>query len=274
MPEPEPTDTISIDADGGDITSEELVVRPPSRASIVDRDAVFKEGWMDLDGAVDAARANGLEVSFEDDIMPLGEFTNSIARNSNWWLGDLLIWTKEHFPDRYSQLLDSRGLSTGHIVEMIRVCKVFERQDRLIPSDDPNAPILGLSWTHHHICSVVEDAKIRLAMMQEAMTEGWSTGQLTTEIKKLKAIETTGSTNGQSPEPSTSSRTITITVESGDAAVLDGHMTKIKQLIKKQMSDEGVNIKSISTKESGAMTGDGVVDLDNVSPLRKAATTG
>ena len=243
--------------------STELTVVPdgPGRLSVVDPDAVFKEGRLDFT-AIDKIQG----VTF-DDIVPFGQRIATNARNANWWYGDFLRWASKRFGPEYAQLLDPRGLSQEYYTQVVHVAEVFPKEDRLIPTDDPENPCPGVSWSHHREAARVPSRRKRIALLKEAMDRNWSTRDLSLQVKKLLAVDVE---ENPPPAPSTHSETVTITVGARDAAKLQERMASFREELKAQLAAEGLDVRGVSTKESGASV-ESETPPEEKAPAKEAA---
>lgn len=114
---------------------------------------------------------------------------------SRFWQGDLLNAGQLRYGEKYSQALDSFGLDAGSLRNICSVAAKFT----------PARRREELSWTHHRAVAALPDAQAD-ALLQRAIDEGFSTAELTSIVREIKAG--TGDADTIAPTaPETRSRT-------------------------------------------------------------------
>ncbi|MGW2089146.1 LmbU family transcriptional regulator [Streptomyces sp. NPDC001880] len=103
-----------------------------------------------------------------------------VVDSSSWWLGDWLVYGKDHYADRYQLGIRTAGLKYQTLRNYAWVARRFDMQRRRS----------GLTFQHHaEVASLTVD--MQEAWLNEAENKAWTTKQLRNAIK---AVETTDST--------------------------------------------------------------------------------
>lgn len=69
------------------------------------------------------------ETTFEE-ACSLYDFTHTIRERGRWWLGDIVNFMEDHFPEKYTQAIDLTGLSYSRLTTICSVCRRIEPSRR------------------------------------------------------------------------------------------------------------------------------------------------
>lgn len=84
---------------------------------------------------VGATFSNGVPYEELERVMP--ELA-VVSRASRWAMGDILVYTEQHYGDKYSQMMAASGLSYGSLANLVSTCARVPHWVR--------RPLLGLSY--------------------------------------------------------------------------------------------------------------------------------
>ena len=107
-----------------------------------------------------------------DDWERAGRRIADLVDSSGWWLGDWLVFGREHYPDRYQRAIRAVGLSYQTLRNYAWVAGRFEFGRRRA----------ALTFQHHaEIASLSCDVQERL--LDQAERHAWTTKQLRTALR-------------------------------------------------------------------------------------------
>ncbi|OQD55160.1 antibiotic biosynthesis protein [Streptomyces phaeoluteigriseus] len=107
-----------------------------------------------------------------------GRELSGIVNSSSWWLGDWLVYGKDHYGDRYERGVRAAGLRYQTLRNYAWVSRRFDMKRR--------RP--ALSFQHHaEIASL--PAEEQEQWLDQAERQGWSTKQLRTAMRLARGAE-------------------------------------------------------------------------------------
>ncbi|MBK3562594.1 LmbU family transcriptional regulator [Streptomyces sp. MBT62] len=122
-----------------------------------------------------------------DDWERAGRQLSGIVSSSSWWLGDWLVYGKDHYTDRYQRGIRAAGLQYQTLRNYAWVSRRFELHRRRV----------ALTFQHHaELASLSVDEQDMWLDRAEQMT--WTTKQLRNAIRMARADERQ---HGQQIEP-------------------------------------------------------------------------
>ncbi|MFF4139210.1 LmbU family transcriptional regulator [Streptomyces mirabilis] len=111
-----------------------------------------------------------------------------VIDSSSWWLGDWLVYGKDHYADRYQLGIRTAGLKYQTLRNYAWVSRRFEIPRRRA----------GLTFQHHaEVASLPCDKQEK--WLNDAETKGWTTKQLRNAIKAIDAAESATAPRPDSP---------------------------------------------------------------------------
>nr|WP_206442269.1 LmbU family transcriptional regulator [Streptomyces boncukensis] len=121
----------------------------------------------------------GLEIpsglTFED-WERAGRQLSGLVNSSSWWLGDWLVYGKDHYSDRYERGIRAAGLQYQTLRNYAWVSRRFEMHRRRA----------ALSFQHHaELASLPVEEQER--WLDQAEQQGWTTKQLRRAIRLARA---------------------------------------------------------------------------------------
>jgi hypothetical protein len=122
-------------------------------------------------------KPQALELPGETDFETWDEFGHvlrSVAKASNWWLGDWVRFGETKFEDRYLMAMDITGLEYDTVKDCVYVAGRFPPRDRHE----------GLTFTHHRRAAVLPTLGERKAWLGLAFDNGWSSRELHLNIRQ------------------------------------------------------------------------------------------
>jgi len=111
-----------------------------------------------------------------------------VIDSSSWWLGDWLVYGKDHYADRYQLGIRTAGLKYQTLRNYAWVSRRFDMKRRRS----------GLTFQHHaEVASLPFDKQE--TWLDEAEQKRWTTKQLRTAIKTCDGSESAGPTRLDPP---------------------------------------------------------------------------
>ncbi|WP_331744435.1 LmbU family transcriptional regulator [Streptomyces mirabilis] len=162
-----------------------------------------------------------------------------------WWLGDWLVYGKDHYADRYERGIMAAGLKYQTLRNYAWVSRRFVLSRRRS----------GLSFQHHaEVASFPLDQQER--WLDEAERKRWSTKQLRQAIKKDRRVE-----NGGAEDTSVSIRRLEVPDsrfkrwhEAAEQVGVDVErwvLTTLDNAAEKMLDDNGTPMAGTELKEAG-----------------------
>ena len=109
------------------------------------------------------------------------ELLHTTSDMTNFYMGDLLNSVERSMGETYSQLISNRKYSEKYLQNMKWVCGAIPPNERKTKE---------LSFAHHSIVAGMESSKDRIAWLQAAIDNDYTTAQLTQAIKDHLGKET------------------------------------------------------------------------------------
>ena len=109
------------------------------------------------------------------------ELLHTTSDMTNFYMGDLLNSVERSMGETYSQLISNRKYSEKYLQNMKWVCGAIPPNERKTKE---------LSFAHHSIVAGMESSKDRIAWLQTAIDNDYTTAQLTQAIKDHLGKET------------------------------------------------------------------------------------
>ncbi|MFJ9967587.1 LmbU family transcriptional regulator [Streptomyces avermitilis] len=107
-----------------------------------------------------------------------GRQLSGIVNSSSWWLGDWLVYGKDHYSDRYERGVRAAGLQYQTLRNYAWVSRRFEVKRRRA----------ALSFQHHaEMASLPVEEQER--WLDQAEQQGWSTKQLRRAMRLARGAE-------------------------------------------------------------------------------------
>ncbi|MGW2709082.1 LmbU family transcriptional regulator [Streptomyces sp. NPDC001356] len=104
-----------------------------------------------------------------------------VLDSSSWWLGDWLVYGKDHYADRYQMGIRTAGLKYQTLRNYAWVSRRFEMQRRRTT----------LTFQHHaEVASLPFDKQEK--WLDDAERKGWTTKQLRNAIKAIDHVDSLG----------------------------------------------------------------------------------
>ncbi|TRV72004.1 antibiotic biosynthesis protein [Streptomyces sp. 130] len=104
-----------------------------------------------------------------------------VLDSSSWWLGDWLVYGKDHYADRYQMGIRTAGLKYQTLRNYAWVSRRFQMQRRRAT----------LTFQHHaEVASLPFDKQEK--WLDEAERNGWTTKQLRNAIKAVDHVDSLG----------------------------------------------------------------------------------
>jgi len=100
----------------------------------------------------------------------------AMAEASMWWVGDWLLYGEHHYGEKYAQAIEATGYGLSTLKNYQWVADRFP----------PEARREELSHTHH-VAAASLDESARADLLQRAVEEGMTSGEVRGRVKALKA---------------------------------------------------------------------------------------
>ncbi len=111
----------------------------------------------------------------EADWLATGRRLGTIARGSQWWLGDWALYGASHWGDRYSEAARATGYDRGTLRSLAWIAS---RIDKSVRNEK-------LTWDHHVLVSSLEPAEQKY-WLDRAEEERFSVGDLKLELRSRR----------------------------------------------------------------------------------------
>ena len=209
---------------------------------------LLQEGHLAL--AVWAAESPGGEIPLER----LGALADSLfrlGRNDNWWLGDLLVYGQEHYPEEWFQIVDAIGTDPAEIQDLMRTATLHPAKHRKISTE--TSP--GLSWTKHKIFNgMLQEGLVKEArkLMTQAVSNGWSAEECRQQVKAATVIDTTGTEALAGPgDAQTTILTLNLSVPAEQGELLASIKAVLEEDMRIAAGRAGLMVTNISSRLGG-----------------------
>jgi hypothetical protein len=105
-----------------------------------------------------------------------------MANRSPWYVGDALVFGKEHFGSMYENTAKQLGMDIGTLRNYKQVCELFP----------PEARVEGLTFKHHAEVAALfrKDPATAMNMLEEALKKDWPATQLRANVDDWEKART------------------------------------------------------------------------------------
>lgn len=118
------------------------------------------------------------ETTYEEAIS-LYDFTHVVRERSRWWLGDIVNFMEDHFPEKYTQAIDLTGLTYSRLTTICSVCRKIEPSRRRKEA--------SFSW-HEKVAYLPYQTADHL--LDRGIKEKWTNEQFEDSVAKAKGEPT------------------------------------------------------------------------------------
>lgn len=132
-------------------------------------------------------RAAGIVPIFSKDLKVCREYGEALLEHESrlqFELGDWWLFFKKTFHKETGILAELRE-SNRRLDEYARVSEAFPRHT----GGFSLGRIEGLSWSHHRACAGIKDEQERMAWLEDALRQGWSSNKLEQELAAVSEEE-------------------------------------------------------------------------------------